>query len=51
MTIHAFGDDVTRCIEQAERATAFKTKLKLNIALGYGGRADILQATKLMAKI
>ena len=34
----------------AERSTAFEDpKLKLNIALGYGGRADIIQATKLIA--
>ena len=37
-------------VEEAERATAFQDpRLKLNIALGYGGRADIIEATKLIA--
>ena len=46
----SFGDEVVGAINQAERETAFPDpKLKLNIALGYGGRADIIQATKLMA--
>ena len=45
-----FGDEVIGAIDQAERATAFQDpKLKLNIALGYGGRADIIEATKLIA--
>ena len=45
-----FGDEVVGAIDQAERATAFQDpKLKLNIALGYGGRADIIEATKLIA--
>tara|TARA_B100001250_G_scaffold405861_1_gene424014 strand:+ start:576 stop:1307 length:732 start_codon:yes stop_codon:yes gene_type:complete len=45
-----FGDEVVGAIDQAERATAFEDpKLKLNIALGYGGRADIIEATKLIA--
>ena len=47
----AFGPNVVKAIEQAESATAFeKPTLKLNIALGYGGRADILQAIKLIGK-
>jgi len=46
----SFGDEVVGAIDQAERATAFQDpKLKLNIALGYGGRADIIEATKLIA--
>ena len=46
----SFGDDVVGAIEEAERATAFEDpRLKLNIALGYGGRADIIEATKLIA--
>ena len=46
----SFGDDVVSAIKEAERATAFQDpKLKLNIALGYGGRADIIEATKLIA--
>jgi len=46
----SFGDDVVGAIKQAERVTAFNDpKLKLNIALGYGGRADIIEATKSIA--
>ena len=46
----SFGDRVIRAIDEAQRATAFQDpKLKLNIALGYGGRADIIEATKLIA--
>ena len=46
----SFGETVVDAIQEAERSTAFANpKLKLNIALGYGGRADIIQATKLIA--
>ena len=46
----SFGDHVISAIEEAERATAFHDpRLKLNIALGYGGRTDIVEATKLIA--
>ena len=47
----SFGDEIIRAIHRAEKITAFKEpKLKLNIALGYGGRTDIIEATKLIAK-
>ena len=47
----SFGDDVVGAISQAERATSFQDpRLKLNIALGYGGRTDIIEATKLIAR-
>lgn len=47
----SFGDEIIRAIHQAEKITAFKEpKLKLNIALGYGGRTDIIEATKLIVK-
>jgi len=47
----AFGPKVVKAIEQAESATIVeKPTLKLNIALGYGGRADILQAIKLIGQ-
>ena len=47
----AFGPKAVTAIDHAESATAFETPtLKLNIALGYGGRADILQAIKLIGK-
>jgi undecaprenyl diphosphate synthase len=46
----SFGDEVVSAIGQAESATAFEdSRLKLNIALGYGGRADIIEATKLIS--
>tara|TARA_B000000475_G_scaffold124308_1_gene100421 strand:- start:200 stop:931 length:732 start_codon:yes stop_codon:yes gene_type:complete len=46
----SFGDEVIGAIDDAHRATAFQDpKLKLNIALGYGGRSDIIEATKLIA--
>ena len=46
----SFGKTAVNALLDAERSTAFKDpKLKLNIALGYGGRADIIQATKLIA--
>ena len=46
----SFGDEVIAAIHQAEKETAFPDpSLKLNIALGYGGRADIIEATKLIA--
>ena len=45
-----FGKQVTDAVDQAQKDTDFQyPSLKLNIALGYGGRADIIQATKLMA--
>ncbi len=46
----SFGETVVNAIQDAEISTAFEDpKLKLNIALGYGGRADIVHATKLIA--
>lgn len=46
----SFGNEVISAIQQAEKETAFQDpKLKLNIALGYGGRTDIIKATKLIA--
>jgi len=46
----SFGDEVITAIHKAENDTVFKDpSLKLNIALGYGGRADIIEATKLIA--
>ncbi|MFL2711582.1 MAG: polyprenyl diphosphate synthase [Gammaproteobacteria bacterium] len=46
----SFGDEVINAIGHAEKSTAFQVpNLQLNIALGYGGRADIIEATQLMA--
>jgi len=48
---HSFGQEVIEAVDGAEQDTAFQEpNLRLNIALGYGGRADILQATQLIAK-
>ena len=47
----SFGKKVTSSIQYAEKETEFKNpNLKLNIALGYGGRADIIKATKLISE-
>ncbi|MBD62717.1 MAG: di-trans,poly-cis-decaprenylcistransferase [Gammaproteobacteria bacterium] len=47
----SFGKRVISSIQNAEKKTEFQyPNLKLNIALGYGGRADIIQATKLISK-
>jgi undecaprenyl diphosphate synthase len=41
-----FDHDIVDMIENAERLTADNTRLKLTIALNYGGRQDILQAVQ-----
>ena len=47
----SFGPKVIQAIEKAQKDTQFnEPNLQLNIALGYGGRADIIQATKLIAE-
>ena len=46
---HAFDNDIVELIENAERLTAENTKLNLVMALGYGGRQDILHAAQLIA--
>jgi len=44
---YSFGSEVVNAILEAEAATTFsKPALQLNIALGYGGRADISQALR-----
>lgn len=43
---HAFSDGLYQQIQQAEELTCKNDKLFLNIAVGYGGRWDILQAVK-----
>ena len=46
-----FGPEVSEAIKAAELVTNFSNPtLKLNIALGYGGRADILHAIKLIGQ-
>ena len=45
----AFDADIVELIENAERLTADNTKLNLVMALGYGGRQDILHAAQLLS--
>jgi undecaprenyl diphosphate synthase len=45
----AFDADIVTLIENAERLTAENDKLNLVMALGYGGRQDILHAAQLIA--
>jgi undecaprenyl diphosphate synthase len=45
----AFDTDIVELIENAERLTSENTKLNLVMALGYGGRQDILHAAQLLA--
>lgn len=44
-----FDSDIVDLIERAETLTEKNTKLNLTIALSYGGRDDILRATKKIA--
>ena len=44
--IYAFGDEVAEGVESVEARTAGNPGLRLNIAFGYGGRADIVNAAK-----
>lgn len=44
----AFDNDIVTLIENAERLTAENDKLNLVMALGYGGRQDILHAAQLI---
>ena len=46
---HAFDTDIVELIENAERLTVENDKLNLVMALGYGGRQDILHAAQLIA--
>ncbi len=43
---HAFSNGLYQQIQQAEELTCKNEKLFLNIAVGYGGRWDILQAVR-----
>lgn len=45
----SFDNDIVQLIENAERLTADNDGLHLTIALGYGGRQDILHAAQLLA--
>jgi len=45
-----FGEDTVRAILRAEAATARGTRLNLNVALSYGGRAEIASAAREIAR-
>jgi undecaprenyl diphosphate synthase len=45
-----FGPDLVRAINDAEAATAAGTRLNLNVALSYGGRAEIAAAAREIAR-
>ena len=45
-----FGPDIAREIERAEAVTAGGTRLNLNMALSYGGRAEIVSAARAIAE-
>jgi len=45
-----FGEDTVRAIAHAEAATAQGTRLNLNVALSYGGRAEIAGAAREIAR-
>lgn len=47
--VHAFPERVYTLIESAERRTAGNDGLRLNIALNYGSRAELLRAVNLAA--
>jgi len=48
--IHLFPERVKKAIEKAERATQHYNNFKLNLALAYGGRQEIVDAVKKIAK-
>lgn len=45
-----FGEETVRAIAAAEAATAHGTRLNLNVALSYGGRAEIVAAARDIAR-
>jgi undecaprenyl diphosphate synthase len=45
-----FGEETVRAIAAAEAATAQGTRLNLNVALSYGGRAEIAAAAREIAR-
>lgn len=46
----ALAGDIRRHLQEAEKLTQSNTRLILNIALNYGGRQDILQAARTLAR-
>ncbi len=48
--VYRFGPDLCDELERAERLTAHNTGLTLLLALSYGGRSEIVQAAKALAR-
>lgn len=48
--VHRFGSDLCDELARAEQLTAANTGLTLLLALSYGGRSDIVQAAKALAR-
>ena len=46
----ALPEDIVKLIEQLENQSADKTAITVNLAVNYGGRDEILNAVKLLAK-
>ncbi len=46
----ALPEDIVKLIEQLENQSADKTSITVNLAVNYGGRDEILNAVKLLAK-
>lgn len=47
---HRLSDDIVHLIDDAERLTAGNTRLHLTVALNYGGRGEIVRATRRLAE-
>lgn len=43
------NDELRDAVDEAVRATAHNSKLRLSVALSYGARQDIVAATRLLA--
>ena len=48
--VSAFSPELRKLIHEVEEASAPKTGMVLNLAMNYGGRAELLRATKAVAK-
>ena len=48
--VSAFSQDLQNLIRRVEEASASKTGMVLNLAINYGGRAEITRAARLFAK-
>jgi undecaprenyl diphosphate synthase len=45
-----FGPEIARALAEAERLTAGNTRLNLTVALSYGGRSEIVEAARAIAR-